>query len=227
MCIASVADAADLPSYTPKKVVTAIRKAPKPQKPVAKPQRKAVAKPTIVKSTIVKPTATKPVSNAPQVAVVPDDLDMNLVWVLDPLVANSDGPKREDSASVEANLIVVEPGQVSQSTMAIELTGHIVKTARTTARLDIQIGGSYRTVAWTSDEVRAEKFTISLNEPMKAGELPGYFPVSALAFVTKESKEGAAMVSLEKVTVRVGKVKHLAKKKDPATAEVTGSISTN
>ena len=59
------------------------------------------------------------------------------------------------------------------------------------------------------------------------GKLPDYFPVSALAFVTKDGKDGAAMVSLEKVIVRIGKLQTVGAKKDPETEGITGSISGN
>jgi hypothetical protein len=217
LCFASMADAADLPFYTAKKTTSAVKKTPKPHKVVVKTPRIAA----------VEPAKTKIKLETPKRALQPTGSEMNLVWVLDPLVANSDGAKREDSASVEANLVVTEPGSVLQSEMIIELSGHIVKTIGTTARLDVRIGNSHRTVSWSTDDVQSGKFKISLNEVIAAGKLPDYFPVSALAFATKDGKQGAAMVSLEKVVLRVGKVQAVATQKDPATNEVTGSISNN
>jgi hypothetical protein len=216
MCFGCVADAADLPAYTVKKVERALKKPAKRIKAEVKaPRVAAVQSPAAV--TVVK---------LPKVAVEPLGDDINLTWVLDPLVANSDGAKLEDSASVEANLVVTDPGYVAEPVMIIELTGHVVKTARTTARLDIRIGDTKRTVSWNADDVQSGKFKISINEPMLEGKLPDYYPVSALAFVTKDGKDGASMISLEKVVVRLGKIRVAGKQKDPATSEVTGSIST-
>ena len=137
----------------------------------------------------------------------PTDNSVDMSWVLKPLVATSDGPKKEGSASQVAHIVVTEPGYVSEPGMTIELSGHIVKTAGTTARIDIQIGKIRRVVLWKSEDVQAGKFKLSLDEAMPTGKLPPYFSVSALVFVTKEGKTGAAMVSLEKVVVRVGKVR--------------------
>jgi hypothetical protein len=217
MCVSSTAQAADLPSLTPKKVAAPVKKAPKLQKKTKTPSNIGTVTRALPRS----------VAKENNVSLDPVDTDVNLVWVLDPLVANSDGAKREDSSSVEANLVVTDPGIVTQSDMIIELTGHVVKTTRTTARIDIRIGNSNRTVAWDSDDVLSGKFQITLNQPMSAGQLPDYFPVSALAFVTKDGKEGAAMVSLEKVVVRMGKIQLTGSKKNPATSEVTGSLSAN
>jgi hypothetical protein len=192
----SLAGAADLPTL-------AHKREPKPVK-AAIVLKKRVAKPQVVEparaSDLEQDLASRPASAEP----ITTAIDMS--WVLDPLVANADGAKTEDSASVEGNLIVVEPGQVTAPGMIIELTGHLVKTPHTTARIDVQVGSTRRTISWRPDDVQAGKFKIELNATMPEGELPAYLPVSALAFVTNERKGGAVMVSLEKILVRVGQV---------------------
>lgn len=217
MCVSLTADAADLPSFTAKRIAA-------PEKKVTKLRKRAETPP---RTSVATRSLPKIAAKEKKVSLDPGGADMNLVWVLGPLIANSDGAKREDSASVEANLVVTDAGRASQSDMIIELTGHVVKTTRTTARIDIRIGNSNRTISWDSDDVLSGKFQISLNQPMSTGQLPDYFPVSALAFVTKDGKEGAAMVSLEKVVVRMGKIQLTGAKKNPATTEVTGSLSAN
>jgi hypothetical protein len=189
----------------------------------AKPKAVKVAKPPKV----AKKRGTKPVKQAmnvpkakpdetlqeKQVAVSPDvevqagGKEILLSWVLDPLSANADGIKREGSASVEGNLVVLEPGYVTSPYMVIELSGHIIKTTDTTARIDIKIAGKSHSVTWPLDDVKSGKFTIKLDAPMAEGKLPAYLPVSAIAFVTNAKKAGAAMVSLEKITIRLGKVR--------------------
>ena len=158
-----------------------------------------------------KPKLTKPVQTPaiarPDIAKPATGQEIDMAWVLDPLVANADGGKKEDSASVEGNLVVPEPGYVTAPYMVIELNGHIVKTTETTVRIDIQIGGKNHTVTWPADDVKTGKFDISLNADIPEGKLPGYFPVSAIAFVTNAKKGGAAMVSLQKINIRVGKVR--------------------
>jgi hypothetical protein len=214
-CVVPTANAADVPFLATNSSVTR----EKPKLKVQKPRSKQV------RATKAKAAAAAP--NSKQTKAVPEQAndELNLVWVLDPLSANSDGAKREDSAGVETNLVVTEPGNVLAAGTVIELSGHVVKTAQTTARIDIRIGKASRTVSWNADDVQSGRFKISFNQPISSDKLPEYFPVSALAFVTKDGKVGASMISLEKVVIRFQRSKATASKKDPATNLVTGSIS--
>ncbi len=200
MCIGWAASAADLPSMPrPKKAQAQILQ----QKPKIKLQKAAT------KRTITKPVKTSKIND---LAVIPDEFtvldqkEVDLSWVLDPLVATADGPRKEGSASVEGSLIIHEPGYVTSPYMIIELSGHVVKTAGSTARIDIKIAGKSRKVVWDVDQIESGAFTIKLNETLDEGSLPAYFHVSALAFATKTKRGAVAMVSLEKVRIRVGKV---------------------
>jgi hypothetical protein len=200
-------EAADLPSsaiYTKPKLTTI--KPIKQHKPAPRSNESSHIK---KKSTVASPEkiATRSlkldVPTAPGVAM---NGELALNWVLDPLVANADWSKKEGSAGVEANLIVEERCYVSNPYMVIELAGHIVKTTDTTVRIDIRIAGKNHTFTWPVEDVKSGKFNVKLNGTVPEGKLPDYLPVSALAFVTNSKKGGAAMVSLEKITVRVGKV---------------------
>lgn len=226
MCCGVAADAADIPFSTldtsdrkvkpvskPREAVPVLKQA-KPRKlanvPVSAPENQE----PMVKADLPVTAKAQPED---EVAVVSPELpevevggELDMAWILDPLVAHADGPKREGSASIAGNLVVVEPGYVTSPYMVIELNGHIIKTPQTTVRIDVQIGKTTRSVSWKSDDVQAGRFNVELTAPMQAGKLPGYFPVSAIAFVTREAKGGAAMVSLEKIRVRVGKVKQVA-----------------
>jgi hypothetical protein len=214
-CVASAAFAADLPSYHPKQANI-------PHQKKMKPKRALVETHFVVKTKVAR---MKTIGKTRQTETEPTGGEVSMTWQLDPLTANSDGAKREDSASVETNLIVPQSANISNPTMVIELTGHVVKTVKTTARLDIRVGKTYRTVSWKSDDIKADSFKITLSQPIVSDPLPEYYPVSALAFVTKEGKDGAAMISLEKVVVRLGKVRAAQVQKQPTTPEVTGSIS--
>ena len=213
MCLGSLADAADVPSLPPKQVSKTLKR------PAINVATKTTKTPIIRSAKLTKIAEKSPLLDGveePQsrsvtinrpIEVEPTGNSVDMSWVLKPLVATSDGPKKEGSASQVAHIVVTEPGYVSDPGMTIELSGHIVKTAGTTARIDIQIGKIRRVVLWKSEDVQAGKFKLSLDETMPTGRLPPYFSVSALVFVTKEGKTGAAMISLEKVVVRVGKVR--------------------
>jgi hypothetical protein len=188
--------AADLPSIHDKKFSQHSNATNKPKKHPAKLPL-AIAASTQDPSLL---TVTKEASLPPG----NDKIDMS--WVLDPLVANADGGKHEDSASVEGNLVVVEPDFVAASQVTIELSGHIVKTVDTTARIDVVIGTAHRSLTWKVDDVQAGRFNFEFDATLPAGKLPDYIPVSALAFVTREKSAGAVMISLEKVSVRMGRL---------------------
>ncbi len=213
-CFGTFSEAADLPSYVGNPIPHRVKATAK-----AKPAKAKVAAAKLKKNISKVPlSANAPADNQAgamrtvEIAPKPDDAesDSDIAWILDPLVANADGNKNEGSASVESVLVVVQPGYVSSPNMVIVLTGHIVKTAQTMVRLDVRVGDVKRSISWKPDNVQAGKFKIELNAPLQEGKLPNSFPVSALAFVTRSSDQGAAMVSLEKITVRLGKVRTAA-----------------
>lgn len=125
---------------------------------------------------------------------------------LNALVANADGSKTENSAGMNGSFVVVQPSNLPLSSMTIELQGHIVKTAGSTATLDITIGGVLKTITWGPDDVVSKVFNIKLNEPIPNGVVPVILPVSAIALVTKNADEGAVLVSLESIKVNLGQL---------------------
>lgn len=194
-CVGQTAGAADLP-YLKAGTTLHRAKAGSAHKTIV-----AIPKPDTAKARDTQASAQ------PETTVKANDADLDMSWVLGPLVANADGEKREGSASAEGNLIVAEPGAVVSPEMVIELTGHVIKTFDTNVRIDIKVGTIHRTVVWTADEIHAGKFKISLNARMQDGPLPEYLPVSALVFATKNASSGAAMVSLDSIVVRVGRLR--------------------
>jgi hypothetical protein len=196
VCYGPVATAADLPLMRAAGAV-------QPRKAAVKPKKSNVKTPQVA---IAPKQNLKQQADTSKAVGVPKGTEIDLQWVLDPLVATADGSKTEGSASAEANLIVVEPGSMSSSYMVIELSGHVVKTAQTTARIDVRIGDIRRTVSWKTDDVESGRFKVEFRADIAEGKLPDYFPVSAIALVTNGGKATAVMVSLDKIGVRVGNV---------------------
>ena len=106
---------------------------------------------------------------------------------------------------MEGEMLVVKPGDVPLPRMVIELTGHIVKTADSTARIDVIIGPSARSFTWTARDVATGKFTLTMDGYVPGGQVPSSLPVSAIAMVTKETGAGAVWVSLEEIKVKLTK----------------------
>jgi hypothetical protein len=196
LCHGPVASAADLP-------FSKIDNAPHRVKPAVK-QKKKPAQASLPASAAKQDV--KAGEETQQAVIAPKPNEIELSWVLEPLVAHADGSKREGSDSDEANLVVTEPGSVTSSYMTVELYGHVVKTARTEARIDVRIGENRHTVEWGSDSVEAGRFSRIFRATLVAGKLPPYFPVSAIALVSRDNGGGAVLVTLEKITIRLGDV---------------------
>ena len=208
-CFGSTADAADLP--VPKVrvmrpvVIVAKPKFKLPAKPLKvgdKPAVKSVSAVPPQSPSAVAEVSPPPVESTPK--VLADDASINLSWTLDPLIANADGGKAEGAASAETNLVVDKPGLPCRPSMVIKISGHVIKTPNSTVRVDVKIGKINRTLTWAVDDVHAGRFTVTLNETSPSDKLPAYLPVSAIVMVTKSGEGGAAMVSVERIEVRMG-----------------------
>jgi hypothetical protein len=131
------------------------------------------------------------------------EADIHLSMDFTNLFATADGPRMEGSDSMIGKLVVPEPRSVSLPEMQVTLVGHVIKTAPSVARLDLQIGDTKRSFVWTSDEVKSGRFELTFSEPMPRGMVPATLPVSVIALVTKESRTSVVMVSLESMKVTI------------------------
>ena len=123
---------------------------------------------------------------------------------LDALAATADGTKMEDTSTFSGNFTVMQPYNVTLPTAKIELKGHIVKTAASSARLDIVVGDAKEKIIWEENEVAAGLFDKTLNVVIANGVVPVVFPVSATLLVTKSVGSGAIFVSLDSIDVEIG-----------------------
>ena len=147
-------------------------------------------------------SAVKPKS----VDVKADKDELSLSLELDTLVANADGAKTEASSSFAGQFSIQQPDYVSLPSMHFELRGLIVKTAGSTASLEVTVGNLKKSVVWQDNEVLSEPFTASFSGSVPDGQLPSPLPISVLAFVRKAPGGGAVLVSLEKIDVKIGQV---------------------
>jgi hypothetical protein len=145
-------------------------------------------------------SAVKPKS----VSVVNGNGELSLSMALDMLVANADGSKTEGSSSFSGEFLIQQPHYVTLPAINIELKGHIIKTAGSTARLEVTIGNTKDTISWSATEVLAAPFSKSITTPIAAGMLPAPFPINASAYVSKDAGGGAVLVSLESIEVKIG-----------------------
>jgi hypothetical protein len=148
-------------------------------------------------------SAVKPVS----VSVVNGNEELSLAMTLDKLMANADGAKTEGSSSFSGEFLIQQPHYVTLPAVNIELKGHIIKTAGSTASLAVTIGNTTNVLKWDATEVISAPFTKSIISPVTAGQLPAPFPISASAVVNKDPGGGAVLVSLESIEVKIGRVR--------------------
>jgi hypothetical protein len=148
-------------------------------------------------------SAVKPVS----VSVVNGSEELSLAMTLDTLMANADGAKTEGSSSFSGEFLIQQPHYVTLPAVNIELKGHIIKTAGSTASLEVTIGNTKNVLKWDATEAISAPFSKSIISPVTAGQLPAPFPISASAVVSKEPGGGAVFVSLESIEVKIGRVR--------------------
>jgi hypothetical protein len=172
-CSAYGAQAADLPSYTPKAKAKIAKVVP------AKP-----------KKVTQKAAQTVNLAGDVQLSVAPKAFE-----------ANADGDKQEDSASLIRKLAVPKKSRGYRSDMRVTITGHIIKTSGSTARVDVSAGAAKHSFTWPADEEKSGKFNISFNYTMPQGNLPAMVPLSAIAFVTKEKKAAVVLVTIDKIDI--------------------------
>ncbi len=138
------------------------------------------------------------------VATSASESELTLSMTLEKLIANADGGKTEDSASMEGEFVVGQPRTLRLNAMKVELLGHIVKTEGTSAQLTVKIGGMEKSFEWTAAEVKAGKFTEVMTVSIPSGELPVPFPVSATATVSRTKDQGAVLLTLDQIKVTIG-----------------------
>jgi hypothetical protein len=146
------------------------------------------------------------------------DAKIELVMTLDSFVANADGPKMEGSSSMIDELKLERTEAVTNPEMQVTISGFMVKTAPSVARIDLQIGDVKRSFVWARDEVKSGRYELSFSEPMPGGRVPAVLPVSALAFVTRDAPSSVVMVTLETIKISIGSTR-------VADSEIQGEVT--
>jgi hypothetical protein len=143
-------------------------------------------------------------SKPKDVATTASEKELTLSMTLEKLIANADGGKTEDSASMEGEFVVGQPRTLRLNSMKVELVGHIVKTEGTSAQLTVKIGGMEKSFEWKPADVKSGQFTEVMTVTIPNGELPVPFPVSALATVNRTKEQGAVLLTLDQIKVTIG-----------------------
>jgi hypothetical protein len=132
---------------------------------------------------------------------------MSLAMTFDSLTAKADGDVKEGSASMSGHFAVHQPQSIQLTNLHIELHGRIVKTAGSTARVDVTVGTAQGSIEWQESEVVADEFARAIDVAVEGGQLPNPFTIQAVASAKKTSEKGAAIVTLETIDVDAGSAK--------------------
>jgi hypothetical protein len=132
---------------------------------------------------------------------------MTVSMTFDTLTAKADGKVNDASASMSGHFTVHQPRSASMPDLRIELRGRIVKTKGSTARIDVTIGNEQRSIEWSESEEVADAFVRTFNASIEGGQLPNPFTISATASAKKTTDHGAAVITLESLSVEAGSSK--------------------
>ena len=130
--------------------------------------------------------------------------ELNLAIELGALTATAEGQATEGSASYAGEVAVQQPDYLSLPAMHIELKGQVVKTEGTEASIEIVVGNVTKTIDWPADKAIAENFSTTIDADIPGGQIPAPFPVSAKLTVKKPTGAGASLLSLQRITVKIG-----------------------
>jgi hypothetical protein len=168
-----------------------------------------IAKPVVRKTPIVQKTPV--VRKAKIEEAVVDNGIINLSLDLKAFEANADGPKQEDSASLQRKLVISRTADVPLPQLSVTVIGHIVKTRDSTARIDVKVGPAKHSFVWEADEVKSGGFEFRFDGMLPNGEIPSALHVTAIAFVTKLKKSSVVLVSVDKINVTISSARVAAK----------------
>jgi hypothetical protein len=149
---------------------------------------------------------------------------LSVSMVVEDFSANAEGEKTEATASFTGSFLVTQPAKVQLSRLHATVSGIIVKTPGSTVDLALSFGPAKSTISWADVETKSERFTRDVDMILPDGRLPSPFEVSALAFVKKPGKEGAALVTLDKITIEIGEALVGANDKKPALPEAAPAL---
>ncbi len=123
---------------------------------------------------------------------------------LDGVVANADVEKTEASAVFTGQFLATQPKRVELGSFKATVSGLIVKTAGTTARIDFSFGDIKKTVEWQDADVKSERYTTEIVAAVPGSRIPVPFPVTALLLAKKADSTGTVLITVDSIKIDVG-----------------------
>jgi hypothetical protein len=119
------------------------------------------------------------------------------------LSANADGEKTEASDTFNGQFLLTQPKRSNLETLHATIGGLIIKTAGSTARIDLAFGDIKKTVVWQDTDVKVERFETEVTAVIPGGRVPVPFPVEAILLVTKQANSGAVLLTVDTIKLEL------------------------
>jgi hypothetical protein len=122
------------------------------------------------------------------------------------LSANADGEKTNASATFSGEFLLTQPKRSDLGSFRATISGLIVKTAGSTARIDLAFGDIRKTIEWQATDVKSERFEQVITAVVPGGRVPVPFPVSALLLTSKPADSGAVLLTLDTIDIELAPI---------------------
>ncbi len=122
------------------------------------------------------------------------------------LTANADGEKTNASATFSGEFLLTQPKHSDLGSFRATISGLIVKTAGSTARIDLAFGDIRKTIEWQATDVKSERFEQVITAVVPGGRVPVPFPVSALLLTSKPADSGAVLLTLDTIDIELAPI---------------------
>jgi hypothetical protein len=129
---------------------------------------------------------------------------LSLTMAVEDFSASAEGEKTDAAATLSGSFLVSQPSKLQLTSLHAKVSGIIVKTQGSTARLDLAFGDTKSVIEWTEAETKSERFTREFDAIIPNGKLQSPFVITAFALVKKPGKEGAALVTLDSIDIQIG-----------------------
>jgi hypothetical protein len=119
------------------------------------------------------------------------------------LSANVDGDKTDASDTFSGQFLLTQPKRSDLSSLRATIGGLIVKTAGSSARIDVRFGDIKKTIEWLDTDVKAERFETEVTAVIPGGRIPVPFPVEAILLVKKPAGSGAVLLTVDSIKIEL------------------------
>jgi hypothetical protein len=132
--------------------------------------------------------------------------ETNLAMKIDAFEVKAEGDVNESTSSFSGHFEVSQPARLPIRKVEVEISGLIIKSAGSTAMINVNFGGTTKTITWGEADTLAQAYKETITIELPDGRLPAPFPVEAIATVKKAPNGSSVLVTLKEINVRMGEL---------------------